>query len=488
MFRLSDRSRILRRIVVFSLSVLVAMLAMMQTASPAAEGASSQQHLSAVPYQLLATETYTVFLPLVMQPDLRGIYSSWAVQFYGQLTAGTGFEYATAAGVRWIRLAVAWSYIEPTNTTPDNYNWYSLDQSIAAARAAKVNLVVTLGDNPSWAAPTPNGPVNNLNDFQQFAGAMAARYPDVQYWEIYNEPDNIYNFGNQPAAYAAQLNAAYTAIKAANPDAKIVMGGVAMDWFTDQGGGFARNFVNDLLTACTQPCFDVGNFHYYAVYRGKWEPYGRDIIGKANALRQMLSAQGYTRPIMSTETGWVYSTIPNTDWGGEAIQGRYVPKTFVRGIAAGLITTNWYAMIDADPSQPGLVGGLYPPFQVREAYTATLTLSQQLGAAKFERALTPAETGSPNLEGYMFTNYEGAHGTERVDVIWYDCPSLIVDTPDLPVDCLDAAVYTVPTAPVGVSDHLGGAMQILADGSDGVLDGKVSLAIDRNPVYIHYNP
>ncbi len=410
------------------------------------------------------------------------------MQFYGQLSASTGFEYATAAGVYWSRLGLSWQTIEPTNTVPENYHWSSLDQSIAAAAAAKVKLVVTLQGNPSWAAPTEEGPVNNLNDFKQFAGALAARYPEVQYWEIYNEPDNINHFGNQAAAYAAHLNAAYTAIKAANPAAKIVMGGVAMDWFTDQGGSFVRSFVSDMLAACTQPCFDVGNFHYYPVFRGKWESYGRDIIGKANALRQMLSDKGYNRPIMSTETGWVYSTIPGTDWGGEAIQGRYVPKTFVRGIAAGLVTTSWYAMLDADPSQPGILGGSYPSFQLRQAYQALQQLSQQLGAAKYQRALTQAETGSRNLEGYTFTNYEGVHGTDRIDVIWYDCPSLIVDTPDLPSDCLNAAVYTVSAAPIGVSDHLGGAMQILTDNSDGVVDGKVSLAINRNPVYIHYNP
>jgi hypothetical protein len=432
---------------------------------------------------------HTVFLPSVISLDRRALYSTWSVQFYDQIAAWNGFDQATAAGVRWIRMRVSWFNIEPTNTVPANYNWSALDQSIAAADAAKINLVVTLEGNPGWAASRPQGPVNNLNDFKQFAGALAARYPTVQYWEIYNEPDNRHNFGDQPSAYAAHLNAAYTAIKAANANAKIVMGGVAMDWFTDDPypGNFVRTFVSDVLTACTQPCFDVGNFHFYPVYRGKWESYGRDIIGKANAFRQRLSAKGYSRPVMNTETGWVYSTIPNTDWGGEAVQGRYVPKTFVRGIAANLLTTNWYAMIDADPSQPGLLGGT-SPFQLREAYTATVKLGQQLGAAKYERALTKTETGSANLEGYVFTNYEGAHGTERVDIIWYDCPGLIVDTPNLPVDCTNSAIYTVPAAPIGVADHLSGAVQILTDNSDGVVDGKVKIAINRNPVYIHYNP
>ncbi len=488
MFRVFSRSRIPRSAIAFGIFLLVTLLlGMMLTASPAAQGASLQQPF-AVSQTLAATGPYTVFLPIVARPDTKALYSSWSMQFYGQLAASTGFGYATAAGVHWSRLGVSWASIEPTNTSPENYQWSSLDQSIAAATAANVNLVVTLQGNPSWAAATEDGPVYNLNDFKQFAGAIAARYPQVQYWEIYNEPDNVNYFGNQAAAYAAHLNAAYTAIKAANPAAKIVMGGVAMDWFTDQGGSFVRSFVNNMLAACTQPCFDVGNFHYYPVFRGKWESYGRDIIGKANALRQMLLAKGYNRPIMSSETGWVYSTIPGTDWGGEAIQGRYVPKTFVRGIAAGLLTTNWYAMLDVDPSQPGVLGGTFPSFQLRQAYQALQQLSQQLGAAKYQRALTQAETGSRYLEGYMFTDDTGVHGTDRIDVIWYDCPGLIVDTPDLPSDCLNAAVYTVPAAPIGVSDHLGGAMRILTDGSDGVIDGKVSLAINRDPVYIHYNP
>ena len=121
-----------------------------------------------------------------------------------------------------------------------------------------------------------------------------------------------------------------------------------------------------------------------------------------------------------------------------------------------------------------------------------MKFSQQLGAAKYERPLDQAETGSPtpagSLEGYVFTNYAGAHGAERVDIIWYDCRSMIVDTPDLPFDCLNSAAYTVSATRIGVTDHLGGAMQILTDGSDGQFDGKVSVLINRNPIYIHYNP
>jgi hypothetical protein len=31
-------------------------------------------------------------------------------------------------------------------------------------------------------------------------------------------------------------------------------------------------------------------------------------------------------------------------------------------------------------------------------------------------------------------------------------------------------------------------VQILTDGGDGLSDGKVTLQVDRNPIYIHYTP
>jgi hypothetical protein len=429
--------------------------------------------------------TYTSYLPYLASNDASNMYGPWAVQLYDRLDVGTGFDAAIAAGVHWMRLRVSWFDIEPFNTTPANYQWATLDSSIQAAQRAGITLIVTVEGNPSWAAATLQGPVNNLNDFKEFVGALAQRYSYVSYWEIYNEPDNINNFGGKGAVYAAQLNAAYTAIKAANPQAQIVMGGIALDWFEDEGGAFDRNFLNDMLAACAQPCFDIANFHYYPVFRANWEVYGRDIIGKANGFRQLLAARGYSRPMVSTETGWGSTSV----WGGQDAQGRYVPKTLVRSMAAGLLTASWYAMLDADSNLPGLLGGDYPNFQERPAYHAMQVMYQELHAARYQRALNSAETaGVPNLEGYVFTNYAGAHGTERVDVVWYDCPGLIVGTGKLPVDCLNAAPYTVSAAQIGVVNHATGITQIYTDAGDGTTDGKVTLTVNRAPIYIHYQP
>ena len=189
---------------------------------------------------------------------------------------------------------------------------------------------------------------------------------------------------------------------------------------------------------------------------------------------------------MATETSWVYFTRPPTDWGGSDVQARYVPKTMVRGLAANLITLSWYAMIDADPDLPGLLGA--NPRQPRPAYAALVRLDEQLRAARYERALIQSELASTNLEGYVFTDQPGTTSAQRIDVVWYDCPSLVVGIGVLPTDCANSAGYAVFAAKVAVYDHLNGSPMIYTDAADRIVDGKITLSVNRNPVYIHYNP
>jgi hypothetical protein len=61
---------------------------------------------------------------------------------------------------------------------------------------------------------------------------------------------------------------------------------------------------------------------------------------------------------------------------------------------------------------------------------------------------------------------------------------LIVGIGALPADCLNAAPYTVSASKISVVNHVTGAAQIYTDNGD----GKITLAINTNPVYIHYQP
>jgi hypothetical protein len=95
---------------------------------------------------------------------------------------------------------------------------------------------------PRWARASDIecSRVTDLPAFARFAHDAAVRYPNVHYWEIWNEQDaasgveDYYGCWGDPndpwgggGYYAQVLEAVYPAIKSANPLAKIVFGGLA---------------------------------------------------------------------------------------------------------------------------------------------------------------------------------------------------------------------------------------------------------------------
>ncbi len=419
-----------------------------------------------------------VFLPLVMH-DYDTTLPPFGIQMYGSISASNGFTRVVESGAKWVRLPALWKDIEPVNTTPENYNWAAFDASVQTAAISDVHLILTIDHNPAWAAARLSGPVSNTADLQEFVGALVARYPQVEYWEFYNEPDNKNFFGFNGAGYAAMLGSVYPVVKSSNANAKVVMGGLALDWFTENGGPFDSGFLVDVLSNCAGVCFDVANFHYYPAFRYVWEAYGHDIVGKATYVRQVLAAHGFDRPLINTETTWPAGTV----WGSPELQARYVAKVYVRGFAAGLPLTNWYALTDADSANPGL---LAPGLTPRPAFTAYQTLTSLMSRARFVRAISSTETGSAHIEGYEFS-VPGSGGRKRLDVYWYDCPSMYVV--GLPSDCSDVAPLEIGASQVAVIGKLG-VQLILKDADDGQVDGQISLpgGVGSSPIYIDYKP
>lgn len=398
------------------------------------------------------------------------------IQMYGALSSATGFTRVVESGAGLVRFQVHWTNIEPTNTTPDAYNWGGLDNSIQSAADANVQVIFTIETNPSWASGVVNGPVNNLADLQEFVSAAVTRYPCVEYWEFYNEPDEVGRFGLNGAAYAEMLQAVYPVVKAANPNANVVMGGLALDWFIEDGGPFSRTFLDDVITHCAGQCFDLANFHYYPVWRPRWEEYGRDIIGKANYVRQILASHNFTRTVINTETGWAAASW----WGSPELQARYVPKAFARGLAGGLPITIWYAMLDMDSSNPGLLDSTMAP---RPAYTATRTWVAAMRYARYERTIPASETGTPQIEAYQFSVPAGT-GRKRMDIYWYECPTMNAIQP---VDCDNVAPLKIQATSVARIDKLG-LRVVVNDTDDGYRDGYVTLGVLSSPIYVDYQP
>ena len=54
------------------------------------------------------------------------------------------------------------------------------------------------------------------------------------------------------------------------PTSKVLFGGVAFDWFHEDGGHFVRSFVNDVLAIDKGQHFDYFNYHAYPAYSATW--------------------------------------------------------------------------------------------------------------------------------------------------------------------------------------------------------------------------
>lgn len=439
-------------------------------------------------------EGFTLFFPIIAAEFPLAMAPS-GVQYYGLVGPTTGFDHFVATRAGWVRVPVNWSSIEPVNTEPANFRWSStLDATALNATRAGKQIILTLGGQPSWAAKYPMGPPYDNADLLEFVSALVERYdgdgaadapgsPVIQYYELYNEPDNTDPlraahggwgyWGDNGAAYAELMKAVYRVIKAASPEAQLVFGGIAHDWFVDDGGIFSRAFLDDVLRACQgYDCFDYANFHYYPVFHGAWDPNGPGILGKATYLRGKLAEYGMGHlPMVASELGWVSS---EASWGkSEDLQARYAVQGFVRGFAADLHAMIWFKADDRGMTEnPGL---LDEDLQPKPAYEAFKTTSQVLADATFDRALTSAEKDGCTLEGYVLRKE-----SQRVDVVW------TVD--GTPLDASDDPIcaYKVRALSVRVIDKLGNTVTHV-DGDDGQNDGWVTISVDGSPLFVKYD-
>ncbi len=475
------RHILLRVVAICLFSGLLAITLNRVLLAQASAGGMAAQPASASPFDRRPTVPLTasqIYLPFIVRhypsPSILG------AQMYGSLSAETGFTRVVESTANWVRFQLVWASVEPQNTTADQYNWADLDASLQAARDAGIEVILTVEGNPSWAAATAGGPVTNTEDLIEFVSAVAQRYSFIHYFELYNEPDSIGRYGFRGAQYATMLKAIYPAIKTVNPAAQVVLGGLGLDWFTDQGGPFDRNFLNDVLTGCgSAACFDVMNFHYYPYFRPGWEAYGRDVIGKTNYVLQILASYNFMRPVIVTETNWP----SGLSWSNPELAARYVPKVYARSMAAGLRAAIWFAMTDATLGAPGLLDSTTMPGSLipRPAYEAFRVANQMLGGARYVRTITQTATDSLPIEGYQLVTSDG----QRLDVYWYECPSMGASTP--PQDCDGVAPLKIAATRITKIDKFGTAT-IVADEDDGYRDGLVTLGILSSPVYVEYTP
>lgn len=223
------------------------------------------------------TTTFTVSVaiapPTISTIDQRGTTVGMNVQdlyFANQTDTNRALDLLKADGVNTIRIMIPWAGVEATD---DVWTWSAVDRVVNAAIARDMEVQAFLNSPPAWAVvpgtPALGGPPADPQEYAEFVSMVATRYAGkISAYEVWNEP-NYYRFWEptpDAAAYTALLKAAYTAIKAADPNAVVVGGVIAAA--PDSGTQFVNSvrFVREMYEAGAAGYFDALSYHPYHYY------------------------------------------------------------------------------------------------------------------------------------------------------------------------------------------------------------------------------
>ena len=253
------------------------------------------------------------------------------------------------ARARWVRMNVAWDGVERDGKGKYNEGYLAqIDYAVRRVRNAGINVLMPVADGvPYWASADPAKYVDdagtphwrvayrptNWQDYADFFRVVVDRYNGfgVSTYEVWNEP-NLAGFwpsGPNPAEYVEMLRAAYPAIKAAQPSAQVLLGGLYPK------GAYA--FLQGVYAAGGSPFFDKAAFHLYPAGNPTrcWKgPDGRPSEVTVCALDQlrriMFFAGDRRKDVWITEYG--FSTCSNASPACQGVgvtesqQARYIVR------------------------------------------------------------------------------------------------------------------------------------------------------------------
>lgn len=326
---------------------------------------------------------------------------------------------AATAAPGWLRLnGLAWRAVEPT---PDaGYSWsapatQALEAQLTRAAVLGLRVVLVLHGSPTWAvAPytADCAPIDRQHHarFARFAAAAVARYSappfNVLHFEIGNEPD-AYIFGNDSPygcwgrtdqdlyggqGYGELLKAAYPAIKAANPHAQVLNGGLLLDaaYNPSTGSGQSARFLEGVLEAGAGASFDILAFHSYSNYDGTPDGHVGAQDWKPGYLRGLLARYGLSKPLFNTESALLCGQASPAC---ALAQAHAIPRMYVRGLRDQLIGQIWY-LYDNDGFRNTALVEPADPTVARPAALAFAQANRALAGMAYQGALAGLPAGA----------------------------------------------------------------------------------------------
>lgn len=282
-------------------------------------------------------------------------------QRYTEEDWNTVLAAAQVAKVQWGREQFNWDVIESSD---DQYNFDTYDSVVQAYSDHDIEMLGLLTYSSSWASDNP-GAIDyefyppDLDAWSDYVSTVTERYADdVTYWELWNEPNHANFWYGDVQAYADLVNTAVTAIQDANPNAKIVLGGLS---------GSDYDYLNELLALLDDPtAIAVVAIHPYRT-SGDSINYAPEAIASGlntlvtdlyNIKAVLNRYELVDTPLWLTEVGWQTGDDGITD----RAQAEYLTRLYTMALAVPDVQkVFWYSLADStsDESVGDSQFGLY---------------------------------------------------------------------------------------------------------------------------------
>lgn len=180
------------------------------------------------------------------------------------------FDWLEELPVGWVKVQVSWKLYEPSPGQLDAFRIDELDRFIARARAAGLQVLLSVAKAPEWSRPTTemDGPPADYAAFTRFMQALAGRYQgQVAAYELWNEPNLQREWNGEPlsaARTAALIQAGAQGVAAADPGALLISAAPATTGIDDGVTAIDdRRFLREMVAAGLLQTVDGVGVHPY---------------------------------------------------------------------------------------------------------------------------------------------------------------------------------------------------------------------------------
>jgi hypothetical protein len=328
----------------------------------------------------------------------------------------------------------------------------NLESELLTAQPTQIEPILSIKFTPEWAqlfVPYTCGPIRSdkFEAFAKFMEQLVIRYGSsspygVRYWQIGNEldlapvevvPETVFGCwgdANDPyfggGYYAQMLKVVYPRIKAADPGAQLIMGGLLLhcDPYVAtpspdciDGKRFRSGlFLEGMMREGGGDYFDIADVHSYGLLRldlpQKMHSYyswsggvgGTGLPQKVNFVRQVLARYGHgDKPLFAGEIALKCEILSPECY---EVGAAFVPRAYAEAYSLDLLGAVYYALI----SEFYYKGLLLPDFTPKPAYWAYKFMSSQLTQARYEGPVTTY----PGVSGHAFSQA----GQQQVQIVW----------------------------------------------------------------------